>query len=46
VVKPADSRVQGAQNVVVPGVGHAFTIVTQALFGAPFFLRFLKMIKS
>jgi pimeloyl-ACP methyl ester carboxylesterase len=46
VVKPADSYVPAAQNVIVPGVGHAFTIVSQALFGAPFFLRWLKMLES
>jgi pimeloyl-ACP methyl ester carboxylesterase len=46
VVKPADSYVPAARNVVVPGVGHAFTIISQALFGAPFFLRWLKMLES
>jgi hypothetical protein len=46
VVKPPDSYVPAAQNVVVPSVGHAFTILTQALFGVPFFLRWLKMLES
>ena len=42
VVPTRDSEVVGGQNKTVPSVGHAITIATQLLFGAPFFIRFLK----
>lgn len=42
IVPAVDSRVPGARNRVVPSIGHAFTIATQLLFGAPSFIRFLK----
>lgn len=37
-----DSYIAGARNRVLWSAGHAFTIATQILFGAPLFLRFLK----
>ncbi len=39
------SQVAGARSVTVPSIGHAFTIATQLLFGAPFWLRFLKRVQ-
>jgi pimeloyl-ACP methyl ester carboxylesterase len=42
IVPMSDSKVIGAINKTVPSVGHATTIATQLLFGAPFFLRWLK----
>jgi dienelactone hydrolase len=41
-VPTRDSEVVGGHNKTVPSIGHAITIATQLLFGAPFFLRFLK----
>ena len=40
------SEVAGARKVTAPSAGHAFTIATQLIFGAPFWLRFLKMLES
>jgi dienelactone hydrolase len=42
VIRMADSKVIGGHNKTMPTIGHAFTIATQLLFGAPFFIRFLK----
>ncbi len=42
VIPKEDSEVVGGNNRMVPSIGHAFTIATQLLFGAPFFLRFLQ----
>lgn len=42
VVQTSDSEVVGGHNQTVPTIGHATTIVTQLVFGAPFFIRFLK----
>lgn len=42
LVKKPDSYVDGAKNQVVFGFGHFLTIVTQIIFGAPSFIRFLK----
>jgi pimeloyl-ACP methyl ester carboxylesterase len=42
VVPTRDSEVAGAHNKTVPSIGHAVTIATQLLLGAPFFIRFLK----
>jgi len=42
VVPTSDSEVVGGNNKTVPTVGHSITIATQLLFGAPFFIRFLK----
>jgi pimeloyl-ACP methyl ester carboxylesterase len=42
VVPTGDSEVVGGNNKTVPTVGHSVTIATQLLFGAPFFIRFLK----
>lgn len=42
LIPRADSHIPGVRNCVLWCVGHAFTIATQILFGAPFFLRFLK----
>ena len=39
-----DSYIAGAQNRMVPSVGHAFTIATQITIGAPLFLHFLKVL--
>jgi pimeloyl-ACP methyl ester carboxylesterase len=36
------SEVAGGKNVILPSIGHSFTIATQLLFGAPVFIRFLK----
>jgi hypothetical protein len=41
VYKP-DSHIPGSHNQIVPSVGHAFTILTQLIFGAPSFIKFLK----
>ncbi|HET8991652.1 MAG TPA: hypothetical protein VFN31_01290 [Candidatus Saccharimonadales bacterium] len=41
-VRRSDSHIPGAKNVIVPSIGHIFTIATQLLFGAPSFLKFLK----
>jgi len=38
----SDSYIAGANNRVVPTIGHTFTIAVQILFGAPSFLSFLK----
>lgn len=46
IVPRADSVVAGGKNKTVAGIGHAFTIGTQLIFGAPAFIRFLKMLKS
>jgi len=45
VYKP-DSRIAGAQNRLVPTIGHAFTIATQLVFGAPSFIRFVKRLEQ
>ncbi len=42
IVLRRDSIVKGATNVTVPTIGHATTIATQLVFGAPFYLKFLK----
>lgn len=42
VVRRRDSVVPGAQNRTILTVGHSITIALQLIFGAPFFLRFLK----
>lgn len=42
IVPKPHSYISGAHNQVVPTVGHAVTIATQLLFGAPGFLGFLK----
>jgi predicted alpha/beta hydrolase family esterase len=42
IISRPDSQVAGAHNQMVPTFGHAFTIGTQLIFGAPSFLRFLK----
>lgn len=42
IVPAYDSILTGAYNRVVPTIGHAMTIGSQLLFGAPFFLRFIK----
>jgi pimeloyl-ACP methyl ester carboxylesterase len=36
------SETIGAHNKTVPSLGHAITIATQLLFGAPFWIRFLE----
>ena len=44
------SEATGGKEVIVPSFGHSITIATQLIFGAPFFIRFLKhqakMLKS
>lgn len=42
LVPARDSRLDGAHNRVTWTFGHLITIATQLVFGAPFFLRFLK----
>jgi pimeloyl-ACP methyl ester carboxylesterase len=42
VVPTRDSEVVGGNNKTVPSIGHSITIATQLIFGAPFFIRFLK----
>jgi predicted alpha/beta hydrolase family esterase len=42
VYKP-DSKIPGANNRLVPTVGHVITIATQLTLGAPSFIRFLKL---
>ncbi len=42
IVPKQDSIVPGARNQVVASIGHALTIATQLVFGAPSFIRFLK----
>jgi hypothetical protein len=42
VIPMADSKVTGGINKMVPSVGHPVTIATQLVFGAPFFLGWLK----
>lgn len=42
IVPTPDSEVVGGSNKTVPTIGHAVTIATQLLLGAPFFIRFLK----
>jgi pimeloyl-ACP methyl ester carboxylesterase len=42
VVPTKDSEVVGGHNKTMPTIGHSTTIATQLLFGAPFFIRFLK----
>lgn len=46
IVPKHDSQVSGADNRMVPSIGHAFTIATQLLFGTPSFLRFLKQLEK
>ena len=45
VHKP-DSIIPGADNRMVPTATHFFTIATQLLIGAPFFIRFLKRLAA
>lgn len=45
VYKP-DSRVPGAVNRIVPTIGHALTIGSQLVLGAPYFIHFLKTFYS
>jgi pimeloyl-ACP methyl ester carboxylesterase len=42
IVPSSNSLVGGASNRVVFSFGHGLTIATQLLFGAPFWIRFLK----
>jgi pimeloyl-ACP methyl ester carboxylesterase len=42
LIPRSDSTVVGGRNKVVPGIGHSIIIATQLIFGAPFFLRWLK----
>jgi pimeloyl-ACP methyl ester carboxylesterase len=42
VIPTRDSEVVGGHNKTVATIGHSATIATQLLFGAPFFIRFLK----
>lgn len=42
IVPKKDSYIEGSRNQMVLTVGHAVTIGTQIIFGAPAFLRFLK----
>lgn len=42
IVPLSDSKVVGANNNMLPTIGHGFTIATQLLFGAPVFLHWLK----
>jgi pimeloyl-ACP methyl ester carboxylesterase len=42
VVPARDSIVEGAINRRLPTAGHAVTIATQLIFGAPWFLHFIK----
>ena len=42
LVPKKDSRIPGAHNRVVLSAGHGINIATQIIFGAPFFIRFLK----
>jgi pimeloyl-ACP methyl ester carboxylesterase len=46
VVTREDSQLAGGVNKTVPGIGHVFTIATQLLFGAPYFLRFLEKLTT
>ncbi|HVX48424.1 MAG TPA: hypothetical protein VHA05_03655 [Candidatus Saccharimonadales bacterium] len=42
LVPKRDSRIPGAHNRTVLSAGHGVTIALQIIFGAPFFIRFLK----
>lgn len=42
VIPARDSQLEGARNRMTWTSGHAITIATQLVFGAPFFIRFLK----
>lgn len=42
IVPAKDSLLAGAVNRVSPTMGHATTIAAQIIFGAPFFMRFIK----
>ncbi|GAC1499230.1 MAG: hypothetical protein NVS1B10_01760 [Candidatus Saccharimonadales bacterium] len=46
IVLISDSRIPGARNKYVPTIGHAFTIITQLLLGAPSFVKFLKRLNK
>lgn len=46
VVPKEDSEISGARNTPVITMGHALTIGTQLLFGAPSFLRWLRKLPS
>lgn len=46
IVPARDSIVPGVQNKVSPTIGHAVTIALQIVFGAPFFLRFIKQLPA
>ncbi len=46
VVSKADSFVEGAQNQVLFSFGHAYTIATQIIFGAPSIVHFLKRLRK
>jgi pimeloyl-ACP methyl ester carboxylesterase len=43
IVPAVDSHVPGARNRVQLSMGHAFTIASQMLLGAPLFIRFLRI---
>lgn len=42
IVPKEDSVIAGADNRMVPTIGHATSIASQMLFGAPFFVKFLQ----
>lgn len=42
IVSKSDSHIEGATNEIVHTMGHALTIGSQLVFGAPSFLGFLK----
>lgn len=42
VIVKKDSKISGAHNRLSPSIGHGATIATQIIFGAPYFLHFLK----
>ncbi|HVV67322.1 MAG TPA: hypothetical protein VHB72_04650 [Candidatus Saccharimonadales bacterium] len=42
IIVKKDSKMPGAYNRLSPSIGHGITIATQIIFGAPFFIRFLK----
>jgi len=45
-VYKSDSRIPGARNRIVPGIGHYITIATQITVGAPSFIHFLKRLRG
>ena len=46
IVPHRDSEIPGALNKQVRTMGHAFTIATQLLFGAPGYIRWLKRLQT